>query len=571
MKKSLIVAFILLAIATRFLWLDKVPNAIGGDELNYAVTAKAIVINGTDMTGKWNPLTVFAFNYPYGEGQAELEYFLLYPFTLAGFSLFSVKFIFALFSVLSVLLIYLITKKLFDERVAIVAGFISSINPWSVFIGRTGYEMVVALFLALLSFYILLIARNWKILIVIPFLFCLFYSYIAVKLIFIPFLLLLLIYIYFYRNNKQFLKQYLIVFASCLALVLFFVVSLKLNTSSSRAGELFTISNQEIARQVNEARKSTIQSPVTNLLENKYTVYSKFLAIKFLNIFSSDYLFNYSDQFVGIGKHGLFYYIDSLFLFLGVIFLASKNRKLLVFILALIVIGALPHVFHQARTDNFTPHIFLTFPFLIMLISFGIGESISLFKKRHLNSIAIVLVVLTYSFLFLNFSNLYFFYYPLKGNSDFQVRVLSRYVDFAGQSKGKVTVYTNRSHDLFKKYLFYSNSYNKKTFPGIQRAILGKEYFLNNVKFTDCPSGVDVSKEASVAVYDSECGKLLNSQKHIVIPLLIDGGERFGIYNDSVCEEFLLKRYPKGLRIDDFNIEKLSKKDFCQTFITSPW
>ncbi len=567
MKKALIAIFILLAIIFRFIWLNNVPVAIGGDELNYVITAKAIFLNGTDIIDKWNPLSVFAFNYPYAEGQAELNYFLLYPFVLTSFSLFSTKFIFSLLSVFSVFLIYLITRKLFDEKVAIVAGFVSALNPWFIFIGRTGYEMTPALFFALLSFYILLIAKRWKILISIPFLFCLFYSYIAVKLIFIPFVLAILLYLYFYQNNKKFLKQYLIVFFACLALVLFFIISLKINPSMSRTGEIFLINNSEVVKQVDEARKLTIQSPITNLIENKLTVYEKFLAVKFLNIFSFDYLFLYSDQFVGIEKHGLFYYLDALFLLLGIIFLASKNKKLLTFILILVVIGALPHVFHKARTDNFTPHIFLIFPFLIMLISFGIKENFSLFKKRYLNLIVIVITLLLYAFLVVNFFNIYFFNYPLRGNFDFQVRILSKYASSINKET-KVTVYTTESFDYFKKYLFYTNSYNNKTFEEVKRAIINRNYVINNVKFTDCQKDIDFSKE-EVIIVDSSCLEIPTEQKHLTIPLLIDGGESLKIYNDNLCSNYKLKTYPNKLKISDFDVENLAKKDFCEGFITS--
>ncbi len=567
-KYTLIIAFLLLAVIFRFIWLNNVPVAIGGDELNYVITAKAIFLNGTDILGNWNPLSIFAFNYPYAEGQAELNYFLLYPFTLTSFSLFNIKFIFSLLSVFSVFLIYLITKKLFDEKVAMVAGFVSALNPWFIFIGRTGYEVVPALFFALLSFYILLITKNWKILISIPFLFCLFYSYIGVKLIILPFVLAILLYLYFYQNNKKFLKQYLIVFFACLALVLFFIVSLKLNSSGSRMGELFLINNNEVVKQVDEARKLTIQSPITNLIENKLTVYAKVLTTKFLNIFSFDYLFLRADQFVGVERHGLFYYLDFLFLLLGIIFLASKNKKLLTFLLILIFIGTLPHVFHKARTDNFTPHIFLIFPFLIMLISLGIKESFSLFKQRYLNIILIVAIVLLYAFLVVNFFNIYFFNYPLRGNFDFQVRILSKYANSIDK-ENKVTIYTNESFDYFKKYLFYTNSYNSKTFKNIKEAVVNRNYVINNVKFTDCQKDIDFSNEKEIIIIDSSCPKISVAQKHLTIPLLIDGGESLKIFNDNLCSNFRLKTYPNGLKISDFNIENLAEKDFCEAFITS--
>jgi 4-amino-4-deoxy-L-arabinose transferase-like glycosyltransferase len=568
MRKVLIIGFILLAVVLRFLWLDKVPNAIGGDELTYTVVARAMAINWSDIVGKWNPFSIFAFRYPFGDGQAELGYFLVYPFVLTGFSMLNAKLIFALLGVCSVVLIYLITRRLSDEKTATIAGFIAAINPWLIIDNRTGYEMGLAVFFTLLSFYILLIAKNWKILAAIPFLFAIFYSYIAVKLIFIPLVFLLLVFVYL-KNGRRFLKQYSLVFAACLALVIFFVFMLKSSTNATRTGEIFTPSNPEVRRLVNEARQTTIQSPITNVFENKITVYSSFLTNKFFNIFSTDYLFAHSDGFVGIENHGLLYYLDALFILLGIVFLALKNRVLLIFLLTGAAISVLPHVFHKARLDNFTPHIVLLFPFLIILISFGISGLSTIFKKSYINKLILAIIGVLYLVSLLNFLNIYFFQYPLKGNSDFQVRLLSKYVQIAEKQNGKVVVYTNRAFDLFKKHLFYSNAYDKKSFNEIKRAVNNKKHLLGHVEFKDCDVRVDFVKEKAISIIDSQCGVLFHPAKHLTIPLLIDGGERFSIYNDSVCRNYELKSYPSNLKIDDFGIEGLTKERFCKIFITS--
>lgn len=568
MKKAVIMFFILLAFALRFLWLDKVPNAVGGDELSYIVTAKAMTINGTDMTGKWNPLSIFAFKYPQGENQAEIPYFLLYPFSFGNFSLFNIKLIYALMSVFSVLLVYLITKKLFDDKTAIITGLLFCINPWQIFIGRTNYEMVPVLFFFLLSFYVLLFAKNWKILWSIPLLFLAFYSYIAVKLIFIPLVLFILIYLYF-KNDKKFLKQYSIVFASCFILVLFFGINLLLNSEVTRTGEIINLSNPEIARQVNEIRKSSMQTPITNILENKFTVLSKIMTVKLINTFSFNYLFISSDQFVGFENHGLFYYIDLPFLILGFVFLASRNKKLTFLILGFIFIGALPHLFHKARTDNFTPHNFLIFPFLIMLISYGIGELIGLFKNKRLKYLSIFLLIIVYLISVFNFLNVYFFQYPLKGNFDFYIRVVSKYAKLASKSDQKIIVYSTRSYDIFKKYIFYSDIYSKDTFNQIKKAVLNKKYIINNIEFVSCDRTIDFSNKKYIAIYDYECGSLKKESPYVMISGLLDGGERYKIYNDSICKKYYLSGYASGLLINDFDIENLSEEKFCRTFITS--
>jgi 4-amino-4-deoxy-L-arabinose transferase-like glycosyltransferase len=160
-----LILIIALAFLLRFIWIDKVPNAIGGDELTYVVNARAMFISGSDISGTWNPLTGFIFKYPaYTLPQAELPYFLTAPFVgLFGFSLFSVRIIFVLLSVLSVPLIYLITKTLFSKNAGLAAAFAMSINPWSIYMGRTAYESTPAIFFYLLGFYMLLVFKSKKI------------------------------------------------------------------------------------------------------------------------------------------------------------------------------------------------------------------------------------------------------------------------------------------------------------------------------------------------------------------------------------------------------------------------
>ena len=70
----ILIAIILLAAFLRFFWLDRIPNAVSGDELTYIFTAKSMFLSGSDITHTWSPLSIFAFRYPPGEVQAELVF-----------------------------------------------------------------------------------------------------------------------------------------------------------------------------------------------------------------------------------------------------------------------------------------------------------------------------------------------------------------------------------------------------------------------------------------------------------------------------------------------------------------
>ncbi|MFH1536249.1 MAG: glycosyltransferase family 39 protein [Patescibacteria group bacterium] len=557
---------LILAIASilRLIWLGEIPNAIGGDELTYILTAKSIFLTGHDITGLWSPLSAFIFRYPPNTlPQAELPYFLLTPIIgLANFSLLSAKVTYACLSILIVLFIYLISKRLFNKEVGIIAAGISAINPWFIFIGRTVYESTPATLFYLIAIYILLITKKWKILLAMPFFLLGFYSYIATKLIFLPIILTTVLYAYFAVNKKQFAKQYLLLFLFSLIFVGFFVFAFKLNPGPSRLSEILTPDNSDIAKEVDLVRKNSIQNSLTNVLENKYTIFARIISTKLMKSFSFDYLFTNGDEMFPLGRHGLFYILDALFLLFGFAVCFAKQKKVFLFLSGLAVIGTIPHLFHSANVSNFSTHLALMFPFLIIFIALGIWQTINLFKFKI---VAISLISFFYLLLVLNFSNIYFFQFPLLGHFDFQFRVLSNYV-YKAQNQN-IIVYSSKSGDIFRKYIFYNNLLNKNTKNQITAIFKNGNYGFGKVKFVSC-NIFDPKKTTDLIIYDTQCGNGPDAS-HLTIPRLADGGESFQIYNDTLCKGVGLNRYPQNLSISDFEMESLSRENFCQTFITA--
>lgn len=567
LKNIGIIIILALTAILRLLWIDKIPNAIGGDELIYVLTSKSIALTGTDLTGSWNPLSVFLFNYPSGQMQAELPYFILLPILkFAPLSLLSVRLIYSIMSIFTVLLIYLISKHLFNKNIAIFTAFIASINPWFIYIGRTSYEMVPATLFFLCGLYLLLLSGSKKIFLGFLFFVLAFYSYIGTKLIFLPFILLSVLYSFYFLAKKKYLRSYLIILFLSLILVLSFVFAVK-NNANSRMGEIISINDPVISNRVDYIRKNSIQSPITNILVNKPTVFVGIITEKFVTTLSFDYLFAKGDEFFSNMRHGLFYYLDFVFLILGIGFTFAKYRKLAFFLLGMIAVSIMPHVLHGTRLDNFTPHITLLFPFFIFFIGIGIWETGSLFKAKKYNIMALGIIVILYLISLLNFLNTYFYQFPLGGFFNFPVRQISKYIDL--NSGHKTIVYSPRSYDLFTKYLFYANKLNVNTIQEVSKDIRHKKYVLGNVEFISCNTMLDFSKVKATIIYDFDCGSHPGKVKHKAISRLSDGGQVYEIYNDTVCKKYNLKGYPLGVSINDFSIENLSAKNFCEIFVSS--
>jgi 4-amino-4-deoxy-L-arabinose transferase-like glycosyltransferase len=567
-RENLFLVFIvILASILRFLWLDKIPVAISLDELTYVINAKSIVLQWTDLTGKWNPLSAFLFQYPsFSPQQAELPYFVLAPFFfLFDASLFWARVPFALVSVGLAVVTYLLTKRLWSKPAALFAAFVAAINPWSIFIGRTAYEQTLSSFFFLLSFYLLLILKGRWIFISIPFLFLGFYSYIGTKASFIPFIAVVLVFVFF-QNKKKYFKEYLTVFLSSLALVLVFLF---ISQSGERAEGLLNVNSEVIANEVDSLRDNTIENPLKIVFENKFTVALNIVTTKLIDSFSFNYLFARGDSFFANLRHGFFYYLDLPFLILGTLFLFVQKRKLFVLFTLLSLAGVIPHLVYGERIYDFVPHISLMISLLPILIGIGISETIKIFKNKSVRIASWALILILYAVSVLNFVNIYFYQFPLLNHNDFNERVLSRYISFAQQKGEDAVIYSPHSREVFKRFLFYSNSITKDNLNEIKYVIQNNSPAFQNVKFEGCDNTIVPSEQNEIIAYDFNCGPIANEEKHKSIPRLIDGGISIKIYNDKVCSSYSLKPFPSDIKVADFGIEQMEEREFCETFITS--
>ncbi|MCL6096715.1 MAG: glycosyltransferase family 39 protein [Patescibacteria group bacterium] len=566
-----LILIILLASILRLLWIDKVPNALGGDELTYIINAKSLFLTGTDISGTWNPLTGFIFKYPaYTLPQAELPYFLIAPFVgFLGFSLFSVRIIFVLLSIFSVPLIYLITKTLFNKNAGLAAAFVMSVNPWAIYIGRTSYESTPAVFFFLLAFYMLLILKKRKILLTIPIFFLAFYSYVGTKVSFLPFVFATVLFSYFFVNKKKYLKEYVILLASCSLLVLVFAIAVFTTKGQSRVGELISFNSPQITKEVDHIRRISIQNPLTSIFENKITIFLRIILTKLFKSFSFDYLFVFGDQFYSILRHGFFYVLDALFLVLGFAYTYTKKKSVFFLLFFLALAGVIPQLLYSVKTDNFSIHLSLMFAVLPIFIGVGISETLNLVKNRIYYLVSLAVIAVLYAFLVLNFLNIYFYQFPLGGYFDFQVRLFAKYASLAEKNWQDIIIYSPSASDIFKKYLFYSNSYNLDTYLKIRSLYKADRFDFGHLKFRGCDNTINPSLISNLIIYDFNCGPLNKDYKHLSIPRLSDGGQSYEIYNDKICSRYDLKRYPSNLSIDDFAIEGMNSQKFCGIFITS--
>lgn len=554
---------IILAILLRLVYLDRFPTSVSGDELIYPFTAKAVSLIGTDITGTWNIFQSLIFKYPPNQMQAELPYFIHLPFmALFPFSLNIVRLPYALFSIGTVILLMLISNKIFNKKIALVVGIISAINPWNVVMGRTSYEVIPSTLFYLILCYLLITYKKQYIPIIIATMFLAFYSYIGTKIILFPLVLISLGYFIVKKKEKINFQHISLLFIP-IFITIFFLISIR--THQSRITDLFFPNSPIISSEVDNLRKSTIASPLTSILINKFTVYFQVLTERFFRILSPDYLFINGDLFFPLQNYGFFYAIDFIFIFIGILSMYRHNKLELLTILLLLGLGTTPHIFFRLSGD-FSPHLGLFYPWLILLTGFGIVNAISWVPKKS-KKYAIFALFFLYGFFFLQFIQKNFYYQPWQNNGDFDSRILSHYLKI-GDKKREYIIYSNSGKDIFAKYIFYTNSMDIHSIRDIQNSWNKSALRLYNISFENCPFEETEYKEDITYIVSNACYKTQHFKAKLTIPILKDGGEKYAIINDTICNKYSLKRYPAGLTINSFSIEKLHKQEFCESFIT---
>jgi tryptophan-rich sensory protein len=289
----------------------------------------------------------------------------------------------------------------------------------------------------------------------------------------------------------------------------------------------------------------------------------------FLHILDPDYLFLHGDNFFSIAKHGLFYLIDAIFLLIGGVWVFMKKRSLFFFLLGFFILATFPQIFHNSLgVGNFTPHIALIFPIIIIFVSCGIASVIDFTRKSGKVYVGSLLIGGAYLLSFLYFLHVYFFQFPLQsGIYDFPSRILSRYLVLTTEENNKsVVIYSTEVPILLKKYLFYSNTYTKESIPRIYEGSKHNSYELGRVSFVPCDDKEARDPEKWITIYSNLCSEPPQVTR-IGIPQLHDSGSTYYIYNDKLCNEFRLEKYVAHLDLNDLSVEKQSPQQFCQTFI----
>lgn len=239
----LIIVFLL----TRLYQIDQFPPSLYWDEASIGYNAYSISKTGKDEWGTPFPLEFKAF----GEYKLPVYIYSLIPFLVFfGLNDWIVRIPAVVFSLGSVILIYFLGKKLFeDDLVGWLASFLFSISPWFFIFSRTGFEATAGIFFYLLGV-LFFLQGNFKFITLSVIIFILsMYSYNSFRLI-APLTVIIMSFLYL-KNMELKSRLYsiipLIIFFSVFTFTLIHASQLGIERLSE-VGIFVTTNKKEITR-----------------------------------------------------------------------------------------------------------------------------------------------------------------------------------------------------------------------------------------------------------------------------------------------------------------------------------
>lgn len=136
-KTTIIILIIFLGCFIRFFGISKYPNALNCDEASSGYEAYSIAYYGVDRNNNSFPV----FLQSWGSGQNALLSYLAIPFIkIFGLSVFSIRVPMAILGCLSIIVFYLLLKRITNEKIAFIGLLFFSICPWHIMKSRWGLE-----------------------------------------------------------------------------------------------------------------------------------------------------------------------------------------------------------------------------------------------------------------------------------------------------------------------------------------------------------------------------------------------------------------------------------------------
>ncbi len=380
-KNFFLIIIMVIAAALRFYQLGQDPPSLFVDEVSNGYNAYSILKTGRDEYGNFLPLVIRSF----GDYNPVLSAYLLIPsIAVFGLNEIGVRLPSALLGTLTVLLTYfLVLKLLRSRRIALLSSFLLAISPWHLQFSRYDHEAIFMVFFGILGVVLFLhSSKNLRLLIASTVSFGLaLNSYQGAK-IWIP--VFLMVIFLFYRKEVLAFK-YKLIYPFIIFLIFCLPIILNFKNSLIRGQSVGILGTQK-----------PLETFITGYLSH----------------YNPNFLFTNGDN---IGRHsvpgmGELYVFEMPLIALGLLFLIRQNTKASKFILAWLLIAAIP-----PATATPTPHALrgLTFiPIWSTVAACGASVILSAKMKGTLKKGIIFSLLIVAFYNIITYFHLYYVHYP---------------------------------------------------------------------------------------------------------------------------------------------------------------
>lgn len=567
--KKAVIAFFLFNVFIKSLFINTTPPILQDSEIYYATESMSIIKSGSDVKGKWNPLSLSPANANFSEltGTVMIPGFMFFP----GNVFLATKFMSVIFGSLLPILLALIALKVTDnKKIFLITAVIATLNPWIFQFSRMSFDSLYSSFFYSLGIVLLLYLKNWKCLwSLLPF-FAGFYQYQGHKPLLVPLVLLTVLYLFIEKRQiKKMLPQIIVVFMT----IVFFLIYLwrlpHLSSSVRLQKEVF-FDKTEISKQVNLNRRLTLENPLPVMFDNKYSLMLREFNKRFFASLDLKWLFVEGDARVdtfSVTDYGFFHLLDVILIISAVFY---KKKSAVSFLLGIVLIGVIPNLLKNEEA-------WITFRSSIMFLGLVMFSGIGAYQLlQNRNKYVKKFLLTVYIVLSLPFFYQYFFRYPLTSTKDmfFYDRLVASYIKRYPESK-EFLIYSQAPKMFFDSLITYNQLITKDNLPQIHKAYQSDIYKIGKITISGECLNLETTLNPNVIViadYRKEkCEKnpvVKPTVSPIQIASLIDSGARYLIYNDGLCRHFDLNK-STYVKTNVFDVEKLSAETFCLSFFTS--
>jgi len=453
-NKLFLVTILVVAAFLRLWQLGAVPVGVTNDELGYIYNAYSVAKTGSNVFGEHLPFLTWMIkgSFPF----LPVPIYFSVPFFWAfPLSAFTGRLPAAILGIIDVYLLYILVQQLFQKRnLALLSAFFLAISPWHLHFSRSAYDTNYSLFFFLLGLVLYIFEIEKK---KMPFfsLLCFLlaiFSYRAMNIIFVP--LVVVLFWYGYVALKIQKRQAVVFFTGVFVILLSLLVVILINGKGYTAeANIFNDPKMQesLDTQIREAKGPLF---VRRLFLNKFTYAAYRLRENYLKGYSPDFLFLYTEpsKIYSIWSRGRIYFIDAIFIFLGIIYLYKEKRKQATFIFGMVLIGGLPGMLGGFP---YSSRNFFLAAFLPLLVAGGVLFAT---EVRHTKKLVIGVIIVMYLYSFGSYVFDYYGRYAYYGAEAWakSLKDVSTII-LSSRTKFNEIVVGRASFVDFIQYAFYTN------------------------------------------------------------------------------------------------------------------